>query len=169
MAKIGLTYPFTNEENKPKNVLESPLVYHALLRAKNWARKYYPGLEGAEVVSKEVHWYIRRHVFIYSRLTSQRDAVTEDQTPLIARHPDHNNLLIASGGSYTRAKDFPTIGRIIDNPSEEFGWNSSINEEKMEHNQPLLLTSDLFSDLNDAAARNPEVRSLMAQGTYHCI
>ena len=47
--------------------------------------------------------------------------------------------------------------------------SGGIRAEKAEHNQPLLLNSDLFSDLNDVAAGNYEFQSLMAQGTYHCI
>ncbi len=32
-------------------------MYLALFTARQWARKYYPGLKGAEIVAREVHWY----------------------------------------------------------------------------------------------------------------
>lgn len=42
-----------------------------------------------------------------------RAGVTGNQKPIIARHPDHINLVIAGGGSYTHAKDLPYIGRVV--------------------------------------------------------
>lgn len=56
LVKIGLTMPFTNQYNEPQDVAESPLMYKALLIVLQWANKYYPELEDAEVVAKEVHW-----------------------------------------------------------------------------------------------------------------
>lgn len=39
--------------------------------------------------------------------------MTEDQNPIIARHPRHLNLVLAGGGSYTYAKDLPGIGAAV--------------------------------------------------------
>lgn len=107
-------------------------------------------------------------------LIFDRDAVTGDQTPVISWHPDHGNLGIGCGASYTRGKDLLIIGETIyktlfDTPSEEFGWNSPPIKDKAQHNQPLLLTDELFSDLNENAARNEEVQELMEQGSVHYI
>jgi len=156
LAKIGLTLPFTNERNEPQDISETPLMYYALLTVIRWAHKYYPELEGAEIVAKEVHW----------------DGVTEDQTPLISWHPEHGNLAVGWGASYTRAKDLPIVGRMIHevlfqgNVSEEYAWLSTPNEDKIQHHQPLLLTKKLFTDLNEEAAMNEEVQIFMKHGNF---
>jgi hypothetical protein len=106
---------------------------------------------------------------------SARDGVTEDQTPLISWHPEHPNLAVALGASFTHAKDFPIAGSTIDeilfqkNPSEEFGWFSTPGKDRIQHNQPLLLTKNLFTDLNDIAAMDEEVRIFMEQGDFKYI
>jgi hypothetical protein len=104
-----------------------------------------------------------------------RDGVTEDQTLLISWHPDHGNLGMAWGASYTHGKDLPIIGRIIDQillhdkPSEEFGWLSASSIGSVPHNQPLLWTDRLFSDMNDDATRDREVQIFMEQEDFQYI
>lgn len=79
------------------------------------------------------------------------------------------------GASFTRAKDFPIAGRMMDeilfqsNPSKEFGWLSTPNEDSIQHDQPLLLTENLFTDLNEEAAMNEEVQTFIEQGAFQYI
>lgn len=49
------------------------------------------------------------------RANRRSDGVTGNQAPLIASHPALSNLLVAGGGSYTRAKDLPTNGAYVAN------------------------------------------------------
>ncbi|OBT60294.1 hypothetical protein VE03_10279 [Pseudogymnoascus sp. 23342-1-I1] len=159
LAKIGLTLPFRNKQNVPEDVGESDLMYFALLKALDWARKYYDGLGGAEIVYKGAHW----------------DGVTEDQTPLISWHPEYGNLGLAWGASFTRAKDFPIIGRTIyeilfqGHQAGEYGWNSEPIGDKIQHNQPHLLTSDYFETLDKEAAKNKDVQELKRQGAPYYL
>lgn len=101
---------------------------------------------------------------------SIRDGVTEDQTPLISWHPNHTNLAVCLGASFTRAKDFPIIGRMIheilfeNKSSEEYGWDSK-PIDTIQNNQPLLDTDSLFTDLNNEAAMDRKVRILMENKT----
>jgi len=58
---------------------------------------------------------------------NDRDGVTEDQNPIIARHPNYANLLIACEASYTYAKDRPHIGLVVagllkGDEAVPFGW-----------------------------------------------
>lgn len=48
------------------------------------------------------------------RLQANRcmDGVTGSQKHNIVRYPEHCNLIVADGGSYTHAKDIPYIGRL---------------------------------------------------------
>lgn len=62
-TKVGLTLPFTNQQNEPEDVSETPLMYFALLLVLKWVRKYYPGLKGSEVVGKEAHWYVQLDIW----------------------------------------------------------------------------------------------------------
>ena len=144
-------------------------MYLALFKTLQWARKYYVGLKGAEIVYKGVHWYVLPIMKNRILLTWRRDGVTEDQTPLISWHPEYDNLGIAWGASFTRAKDFPIIGRTIyeilflGHPSEEYGWNAKPSEDKSQHNQPHLLTDDYFETLDKMAATNEDVQRLKQQ------
>ena len=58
LAKLGLTFPFTNVRNEPEDVSESDLMYRALEMAMRWVLLYYPELKGAKVVARELHWYV---------------------------------------------------------------------------------------------------------------
>lgn len=145
-------------------------MYLALFKTLQWARRYHEGLIGAKIVYKGVHWYVLPTVNNMILLISRRDGVTEDQTPLISWHPKHANLGIAWGASFTRAKDFPIIGRtiyeilILGRPSGEYGWNSKPTEDKIQHNQPHLLTSDTFEKLDEKAATDVDAQKLKQQG-----
>jgi hypothetical protein len=104
-----------------------------------------------------------------------RDGVTQDQTPLISWHPKHENLGIAWGASYTRAKDLPIIGRMIfdilflDHQPGEFGWYSAPIEDKVQHNQPHLLATDHFEDLEKEAAKDEAVQIFRKEGPDYCV
>ena len=91
-----------------------------------------------------------------------RDGVTEDQNPIIARHPQHPNLLVAGGASYTYAKDLPEIGvAIVDtlngNARASFGWDQSLAQEGG-HNQPALRSRFNFEELECEASKNIKVK-----------
>lgn len=94
---------------------------------------------------------------------TSRDGVTGNQKPIIARHPDHNNLIIAGGGSYTHAKDLPYIGRFITDVVQgieihsQFGWDNSHAGKHLD-NQPALCTDLLFDDLELEASRDQRVK-----------
>jgi hypothetical protein len=91
-----------------------------------------------------------------------RDGITQTQDPLISRHPGYNNLVIAGGGSYTRAKDLPTLGKNVLNaisgdPTPDYCWNV-VGKSALHSDQPLLLPKGNFKDLEAAAMNDPEVR-----------
>ena len=93
---------------------------------------------------------------------NSRDGVTEDQNPIIARHPQHSNLLVAGGASYTYAKDLPDIGgAIVDtlngNGRASFGWDQSLAQEGG-HNQPALRSRFNFEELEREASQNIKVK-----------
>ena len=110
---------------------------------------------------------------ISSRL--QRDAVTQDQTPLISWHPGHRNLGIAGGASFTRGKDLPTIGETMSNiffeghQPVEFGWHSPPIEDKVQHNQRHLFTTAKFEDLENEAAKDEAVQICREAGPDYYI
>lgn len=87
--------------------------------------------------------------------------MTQDQRPLIARHPHFRNLLIAGGGSYTHAKDLPLIGKgaakLAHDPEAcgPYGWEQ--DEAGGHHNQPALSTTITFDELNLQASKDPRV------------
>ena len=85
-----------------------------------------------------------------------RDGVTDDQKPLIARHPKHANLTIAGGGSYTHAKDLPYIGRlvleVVHNIDSQHRWDDPSLSTCFE-NQPMLKATTEFKDLDLAASK----------------
>lgn len=88
--------------------------------------------------------------------------MTEDQNPIIARHPQHPNLLVAGGASYTYAKDLPEIGgAIVDtlngNGRVSFGWDQSLAQEGR-HNQPALRSRFNFEELEREASQNIKVK-----------
>ena len=92
-----------------------------------------------------------------------RDSVTEDQNPLIARHPNHPNLFIAGGGSYTHAKDLPQVGQLVRDVLNGVGvdiryqWiNASLSTGL--HNQPALKSMATFIDLDSQASRDENVQ-----------
>ena len=92
-----------------------------------------------------------------------RDGATVNQNPIIARHPDHANLVIAGGGCFTYAKDLPYIGRVITEvvqgteiPSQ-FGWGELAAGKHLD-NQPALHTKPLFNDLELEASRDQRVK-----------
>lgn len=88
--------------------------------------------------------------------------MTEDQNPIIARHPEHPNLLVAGGASYTYAKDLPEIGAaIVDtlngNQRASFGWDKS-SAQQSGHNQPALRAHSNFEELEREASQNIKVK-----------
>ena len=90
--------------------------------------------------------------------------MTEDQNPIIARHPQHPNLLVAGGASYTYAKDLPEIGAaIVDtlngNARASFEWDKPSPQESG-HNQPALRAYSNFEELEREASRNSKVKHL---------
>ena len=91
----------------------------------------------------------------------RRDGVTQDQRPLITRHPHFRNLLIAGGGSYTHAKDLPLIGKSIaklaldPQACSPYGWEKEKADEQ--HNQPALSTMVTFEELETKASKDPRV------------
>jgi len=98
----------------------------------------------------------------FSVANDSRDGVTEDQNPIIARHPQHPNLLVAGGASYTYAKDLPEIGvAIVDtlngNERASFAWNKSSAQEGG-HNQPALRAHFDFEELERKASQNSKVK-----------
>ncbi len=92
-----------------------------------------------------------------------RDGVTEDQKPIITRHPQHSNLVIAGGGSYTHAKDLPYIGQIVVEVLDgtknhtQYGWAES-SPHKCFDNQPALRTNLKFGDLELEASKDVRVQ-----------
>lgn len=98
-----------------------------------------------------------------------RDGVTEDQNPIIARHPQHPNLLIAGGASYTHAKDLPEIGvAVVDtlngNETASYGWAKSPTQ-KGGHNQPALRAHRDFEELEREASQNIQVKHWRETGS----
>ena len=98
-----------------------------------------------------------------------RDGVTDDQNPIIARHPQHQNLLIAGGASYTHAKDLPEIGlAIVDTlngkGTASFGWARS-SMPQGSHNQPALLAHMDFEELEHQASQSAEVERWKESGS----
>lgn len=93
----------------------------------------------------------------------RRDGVTEDQKPIIARHPKCPNLLIAGGASYTHAKDFPNVGRTVSNTLNgyethaSFGWDPP-SAHRCFDNQPALRTGANFEDLELEASKDERVQ-----------
>ena len=92
-----------------------------------------------------------------------RDGVTDDQKPIITRHPQHPNLVIAGGGSYTHAKDLPDIGQIVvevlngTRNHSQFGWGESSSDRCLA-NQPALRTDLIFDDLEFEASQDERVQ-----------
>jgi len=92
-------------------------------KAIRWARKFLPALQGARITSVTSFW----------------DGVTETQDPIIARHPQFQNLVCAAGGSFNRAKDLPTIGSIIANVlggqpvSDRYSWEPETKYSHRDH------------------------------------
>ncbi|KAL2020057.1 hypothetical protein VTK56DRAFT_8960 [Thermocarpiscus australiensis] len=88
-----------------------------------WARTFLPALRGARITSIASFW----------------DGVTETQDPIIARHPQFQNLVCAAGGSFNRAKDLPTIGSIVANVlsgqqvSDRYSWEPKTKYSHRDH------------------------------------
>ncbi|KAK3906019.1 FAD dependent oxidoreductase [Staphylotrichum tortipilum] len=70
---------------------------------------------------------------------ARTDGVTETQDPIIARHPQFQNLVCAAGGSFNRAKDLPTIGSIVadvlggQDVSERYSWEPETRHSHRNH------------------------------------
>lgn len=83
--------------------------------------------------------------------------------PLICKHPEVANLVVAGGGSYNHAKDAPGIGRrILDavkGPGDPAcGWNSTSSSTSGV--QAHLMTQSNFPDLEQEAARDGAVQQI---------
>ena len=108
------------------------------------------------------------------RVTDEnRDGVTDDQDPIIARHPGHPNLVIAGGASYTHAKDVPEIGlAIVDalngKDTASFGWTKSPLQKGSE-NQPALRASHNFEDLERRASTSSQIQQWRESGSEYVI
>lgn len=89
--------------------------------------------------------------------------MTETQNPLIARHPSYENLFIAGGGSYNRAKDLPTLGenivRLVRGEYIDPRYNWDAITETIHQDQPGLLAGISFQELEEQALQNPEVKN----------
>ncbi|KAL2144205.1 hypothetical protein VTI28DRAFT_9496 [Corynascus sepedonium] len=101
VGKVTWIHPFTNLRGSTLSLVEdlsnSALARLHMHEAIKWARGYLPSLRGARITSVTSYW----------------DGVTETQDPIIARHPQFENLVCAAGGSFNRAKDLPTIGDTV--------------------------------------------------------
>ncbi len=58
---------------------------------------------------------------------------------------------------------------FLGHPSGEYGWNSKPAEDKIQHNQPHLLTNDYFDTLNEKAGKNESVQILKRQGPRYYL
>lgn len=110
-------------------------------KAIKWARDFLPALQGARIISVTSFWLVKPDG---PRVTSRtkflfRDGVTETQDPIIAKHPQYQNLTCAAGGSFNRAKDLPTIGNIVakvlsDQPvSDRYSWKPETKYSHRDH------------------------------------
>ncbi len=92
-----------------------------------------------------------------------RDGVTEDQKPIITRHPQHPNIVLAGGCSYTHAKDLPDIGQTVQEVLDgmknhtQFGWAESSSYKRFD-NQPALRTDLNFRELELEASKDERVQ-----------
>ncbi|KAL2014910.1 hypothetical protein VTK56DRAFT_7013 [Thermocarpiscus australiensis] len=138
-AKLTWVEPFT--VSQIRDVSTSALAHRALENAAGWARQMFPLLEGAKV--RAIRFYC--------------DGVTETQAPLITRHPVIENVILACGGSYTRAKDLPTDGGYValllngEHVPERFSWKGLTATEG---DQPLLVGRDSFETLEAQAQKD---------------
>lgn len=100
---------------------------------------------------------------LFTLADGQRDGVTDDQKPIITRHPNHPNLIVAGGASYTHAKDLPTIGLTVSdtvNGKEShasYGWAASSPHKDLD-NQSALRTTLEFRDLELEATKDKRVQ-----------
>ncbi|KAK4119491.1 hypothetical protein N657DRAFT_637284 [Parathielavia appendiculata] len=137
-AKLTWVEPFT--VSQIRDVSTSALAHRVLENAAGWARQMLPRLQGARV--RAIRFYC--------------DGVTETQAPLITRHPGIENLILACGGSYTRAKDLPTDGGYVarllneEGGPERFTWKGATSTEQ---DQPLLVGRTNFECLEEQAQK----------------
>ncbi|KAK4040369.1 hypothetical protein C8A01DRAFT_15738 [Parachaetomium inaequale] len=96
-----------------------------------------------------------RFFFTDSFTGSFRDGVTETQDPIIARHPEFQNLVCAAGGSFNRAKDLPTIGGVVADVlggrpvSDRYGWEPKTRDSH--HDHPHLVGRGDFATMEKEA------------------
>lgn len=151
--------------SEPQDVAKSDLAIKTMLEAQDWVRTRLPGLKGARIKAIRSYWWVKVSLKNPDALlNNSRDGVTGNQKPIIVRHPDHTNLVIAGGGSYTHAKDLPYIGRIITEVMQgteihsQFGWDDTHAEQHLD-NQPALCTDLFFDDLELEASRDQRVKN----------
>jgi hypothetical protein len=100
-------------------------------------------------------------------LTPVRDGMNQSQDPLIAHHPQIENLIVAGAGCYNRAKDLPSLGKNVvklikgESINPYYGWNP---DKKSPHlDQPRLLARGNFMDLERKAEASAAVQSWKPQ------
>jgi hypothetical protein len=100
-----------------------------------------------------------------NKLKFVRDGITASQNPIIALHPDFENLVVAAGMSFTSAKDV-FVGRdVVDvgngKDLPRCGWDPI--PPSPDNNQPLLLPQANFEELEIMAEQDPRVRKWKAE------
>lgn len=94
--------------------------------------------------------------------------MTPTQHPVTTRHPEYENLILDTGFSYTRAKDFPTHGEEVANViygtpiNPNYGWlphTESSHQDQLHLDQPRLLARGNFEDLELKAGKDPRVQA----------
>ena len=99
-----------------------------------------------------------------------RSGVTSNQKPITFRHLEHPDLMIASRGSYTYAKDIPYIGRVVTEvlhgteTQSQLDWSES-SANKCLSNQPSLYMDLSYGDPELEVSRDQRVKAWKREHT----
>lgn len=102
-----------------------------------------------------------------SELKASRDGLTETHDPIVAKHPDLSNLVLAAGGSFNRAKDLPTIGSIVadvlggKSVHDRYGWQPKLQDSH--HDEPNLLSQGDFTAMEEQAKADMQQRPVVPE------
>ncbi|KAJ5806870.1 hypothetical protein N7474_010462 [Penicillium riverlandense] len=130
---------FRNRPIHVEDLSSSALAKSHMYKAIAWARKFLPALRGARITSVTSFW----------------DGITQTHDPIVARHPQLQNLVCAAGGSFNRAKDLPTIGNIVADVldgqpvHDRYGWDPEMRYSH--HDEPSLLSRGDFAAMDEQA------------------
>jgi len=159
LAKITRILTFTNKEggslSYPKDLSGSHLAIQMMLEAKNWARDRIPRLKQAKITGIKCYW----------------DGTTPTQDPVIARHPQFENLVNIVGLSYNWAKHLTNLGalavKVIDGEQidPKYAWGPDTN--RLYENHPHLQAKHDFAELELIARKNPDVQAWKERRTSY--